>query len=502
MKFSSPSEHRPQQASSEIVFPADLQGKRVLLATESLGPVNGVSRTTASLINYLRENGVQVATVAPRFKGQKKFNSRTCKDPEVRVDGYPLPYNPDLTVAYPLRLDRLFVRSFKPDLIYLASPASVGFQLLLQVRQLDSPPPVLLNFQTDLSAYSEIIFPRPMDHFAVWLLRSVQGFLFNHRAIHTIFYPSGYVRSYLEKAGAPMKKCVHLGRGVDTGLFDPSTRDDDYRKELAPSGEIILVCVGRLAPEKGFKFLSEVAEQLQANGLTFKLLIVGGNRNPAVEDDVRAYFQKLGDRVVFTGFLEGAALARAYASGDIFLHCSITETFGLVVLEAMASGLPVVARDCGGPSEIVVDQKSGYLIPPDDLNAFVASVESIARDTGLRRELSEAARVIALDTTWRKINNRVACQLAEALKMPPPYVRRPIRNWILSHAVTFTSSLIVATKLNAAIGLICFMWMIAVLPLLIHGNSVFPATWLRFHTFPTFRSLGNGVSNYLKLKGR
>jgi len=494
---------QPQAAKpSEIVFPAELKGKRILLATESLGPVNGVSRTTRSLIHYLRENGAHVAIVAPKFKG-RGLNPNSSNDPEVRVSGYPLPYNPDLTVAYPLRLDRIYEKSFQPDLIYLASPASVGFQFLLQIRQLASPPRVLLNFQTDLSAYSEIIFPRPMDYFAIWLLRAVQGFLFNHKAVYTIFYPSSGVRDYLKKAGAPSNKLVHLGRGVDTSSFDPSCRDEDYRKEIAPNGELILACVGRLAPEKGFEYLAQVARKLEEKNLSFKLLIVGGNKNPAVEEEVRGFFRELGDRVVFTGFLEGKLLARAYASADIFVHCSITETFGLVVLEAMACGLPVVARDCGGPSEIVVDQKSGYLIPPDDLDGFVGCVEILSHDASLREELAQTARQIACDTTWKKVNNKVAMQLADALNTPaPPRKHTPIRNWISSHLVTFVSSAVVMLRLNAAVGLICFMWIIAVLPLLIHGNSVFPSNWLRFFTFPTFHSLGNIISRWLKLGAR
>ncbi|OCL10630.1 glycosyltransferase family 4 protein [Glonium stellatum] len=497
-----PSQGQQAANASDILFPVELRGKHILLATESLGPVNGVSRTTRSLIHYLRENGVHVAIVAPKFKG-RGLNPNSSDDPEVRVSGYPLPYNPDLTVAYPLRLDRIYERSFQPDLIYLASPASVGFQFLLQIRQLSSPPRVLLNFQTDLSAYSEIIFPRPMDHFAVWLLRAVQGFLFNHKAVHTIFYPSSGVREYLEKAGAPSNKLVHLGRGVDTSLFDPSCRDEEYRKEIAPNGELILACVGRLAPEKGFEYLAQVARRLEEKNLSFKLLIVGGNRNPSVEEDVRGFFRELRDRVVFTGFLEGKLLARAYASADIFVHCSITETFGLVVLEAMACGLPVVARDCGGPSEIVVDQKSGYLIQPEDLDGFVGCVENLMRDSGLRQELARTAREIACDTTWKKINNKVALQLADALNTPtPPRKPSPIRNWISSHLVTFASSAVVMLRLNAAVGLICFMWMIAVLPLLVHGNSIFPSNWFRFFTMPTFRSLGSAISNWLKLKAR
>ena len=447
---------------------------------------------------YLRDNDVQVAIVAPRFKGYLSYKSKNCKDPEVRVHGYPLPYNPDLTVAYPMRLDRIFDRTFRPDLIYLASPASVGFQFLLQTRQLFSPPAVLLNFQTDLSSYGEIIFPKPLDDYAVWLLRVVQGFLFNHKAIHTIFYPSDFVRKYLDKAGAPAEKLVHLGRGVDTALFNTTMRDEQYHKELAPNGEVVLMCCGRLAPEKGFKFLADVITRLEENGTKFKLLVVGGNKSPSVEEDVRRLFLKFGDKVIFTGFQQGAELARQYASGDIFVHCSITETFGLVNLEAMASGLPVVARDEGGPSEIIVDQETGYLIPPHDLESFVVHVEKLINDSNLRATMSATARKVALDTTWNKINNRVAVQLAAALDHNPEPNHRPIRSWVLKHSIAVVSSFIVIMRINAAIGLITFMWLVAVVPLLIHGNSRFPNLRSRVHSLSTWHTRGDVVSGWLQ----
>jgi glycosyltransferase involved in cell wall biosynthesis len=156
-------------------------------------------------------------------------------------------------------------------------------------------------------------------------------------------------------------------------MFNPKKRDENMRKQLAPNGELILVCVSRLAPEKGFEFLSEVVKKLDDRGFKFKLLVVGGNKNPEVVKEIRDMFGHLNEegKVTFTGMLKGEELARAYAVGDLFLHCSITETFGLVVLESMASGVPVIARDEGGPSEIVADGKSGYLVAPHDLETFV-----------------------------------------------------------------------------------------------------------------------------------
>ncbi|KAG9242349.1 glycosyltransferase family 4 protein [Calycina marina] len=410
------------------VFPDFLRGKQILLATESFGPVNGVSKTTLNLVEYLRENGVKVAVVAPDTNSKSKVTSTTSagSQVELRVKGYPLPYNPELSVVYPVQLSTLYSRTFSmpPDLIYLASPASLGFQILLQLRyqQRQRRVPVLLNFQTDLSGYCEILFPAPLDTWAVWVFRMVQGYLFRHGSVKTVFYPSDSVRRYLEKANIQPEKMMNLRRGVDGELFCPSKRCEKLRGKLALNGEVILVTVARLAPEKGFEFMAKCVKQLDAMGVRFKLLVVGGNRNPQVEQDVKNLFGTLVDerKVTFTGFLKGEDLARAYASGDGFLHCSITETFGLVVLESMASGVPVVARDEGGPREMVEHGRTGYLVPPNDLDEFVQRTLALINDTELRKMMGLESRRSAEGQTWESIGNKVAWSMAETLSSPEP----------------------------------------------------------------------------------
>ncbi|KAK4032401.1 glycosyltransferase [Parachaetomium inaequale] len=418
-------------------FPDALRGKRILLCTESFGPVNGVSRTTLMLVNHLRANGADVAVVAPHTR-ETTFTPKqheleapnTTPDPanlpknaNIRISGYPVPYNPELSIVYPVRLSTLYSKSFgtlPPDLIYLASPASLGFQVMLQLRQQapNRQVPILANFQTDLAGYCAILFPPPFSTFAVAAFARVQSFLFNHASVKTVFYPSRFVRRYLEAQQVQGKKLSLLQRGVDTALFCPSRRSEALRSEIAPDGEIVLICVSRLAGEKGFGFLAEAARELDARGLRFKLYIVGGNRNAAVVRDIKGLFGPLvkQGKVVFAGFCVGEKLAEAYASGDIFLHCSVTETFGLVVLESMASGVPVVARNEGGPSDIVRHGETGYLTPPDDLPAFVDRVMALANDDALRTRLSENARRQAEEATWERINNRVAWRMAETIE--------------------------------------------------------------------------------------
>ncbi|KAK3389942.1 family 4 glycosyltransferase [Podospora didyma] len=413
-------------------FPDSLQDKRILLCTESYGPVNGVSRTTRMLVKHLRAHGAVVAVVAPRLGHQPAASKAvpTCTPSKIgrqyftdlRIAGWRLPFSPDLSVVYPVLLSTLYAETFggPPDLIYLASPASLGFQVLLQLRQqpAEKQIPVICNFQTDLAGYCAVLFPPPFNRLATATFNSVQSFLFNHHSVKTVFYPSRFSQKYLEKIGVDDRKLDLLQRGVDTELFNPAHRSDSLREKIAPNGEIILICVARLAGEKGFDFLAKVASSLDEYGLDFKLYIVGNNRNETVEAEIKHLFSDQVEKgnVIFTGLLTGDALATAYASADIFLHCSVSETFGLVVLESMASGMPVIARDEGGPSDIIQEGKTGYLLPPSDVEQFVVKVVRLSRDASLRAQLGKDARLQAEQATWARISNTVAVRMAEVIE--------------------------------------------------------------------------------------
>lgn len=406
-----------------LIFPPALRNKRLLVATESLGPVNGVSRATLSLLEYLRRHSVEVAVLAPRFEAKNgdspvrsEASEASKETAELRLKGFPLPYNPELQVVFPFRLSRVYRRSFQPDLIYLASPASLGGQVLWQLRKRPNPP-VVVNFQTDLAAYARTILPYGINWVSGWAVDSLQSHLLRYPAVRKVLYPSSASRDYLESLKIPKEKLVRVGRGVNTTLFNPAQRDQAWRQELAPNGEIILGCVARLSLEKGFDFLAQVAHKLAADGFAFKLLITGGNRNPMVERSIRNLFGDLvGRQVVFTGQLQGQPLARAYASMDLFVYPSLTETFGQVIQEAMASGLPVIARDQGGPSDIVQPGRTGYLIPPANLDEFVAAIKKLAAQPDLQAEFGRTARQLAVQASWEAINNQIAWLFADALQ--------------------------------------------------------------------------------------
>lgn len=401
------------------------------------------------------------------------------------MTGYPLPFNPELSIVYPVRNSTLYERTFgadaPPDLIYLASPASLGFQVMLQLRQQpkENQIPVICNFQTDLAGYCAILFPAPLSHFAVFAFAAVQSYLFRHSSVKTIFYPSRFVKRYLMSQNVQEKKLDLLTRGVNTDLFNPRQRSEELRKEIAPNGETIFVTVSRIAGEKGFDFLAQAVKEMDARGLPFKLLVVGGNRNPDMEKEVQDMFEPLKEqgKVIFTGFKVGDDLAAAYACGDVFLHCSITETFGLVVLESMASGVPVIARDEGGPSDIVKHGETGFLIPPNDLDGFVTKAMKLAQDNPLRQRMATAARAAACECTWDKINNKVAWRMASTIaeretaqgKTTPALAPSlssaaqqmvPVYGWLMMNDVMrqYVTRTIVDARLMGGLGVIVSFW--------------------------------------------
>ncbi|KAI0521990.1 glycosyltransferase family 4 protein [Xylaria bambusicola] len=456
-------------------FPAPLRNRQILLCSESFGPVNGVSRTTLMIVNHLRSQGVLVSVVAPH--NHTKVNIIPPADPaeaknkycpEVRLTGVPIPFNPELAVVCPVRLSEIYRRTFAgpPDLIYLASPASLGFQVMIQLRQqrTEDQVPLLCNYQTNLAGYYEMLFPTRFAHVASWLFSRIEGYLFRHGSVKTIFYPSMFSRRYLEHiARVQNSKLVVLKRGVNTEGFSPDKRSIELRRAWAPNGELILFTCSRLAGEKGYDFLAQVAAKLAETDLSFKLVIVGNNRNRIVEQEIKGLFEPLIHRgiVIFTGLKVGEDLMTHYASADLFLHCSISETFGLVVLEAMASGVPVIARDEGGPSDTIDHGRTGYLVPPNDLEGFVRRVLELSRDAELRHHFGEACRAQALLATWETIGNKVAWEMLDAIEGREPTTRdiktataRRSAAW----AIEPVASLMVKARICLSLMLIICCW--------------------------------------------
>ncbi len=404
------------QMTKAYPLPEKLMGKNVLVMTESLGPINGVTRATQYLLEYLLAQGARVAAVAPEFENPDTHPLRT-RLPLLRLGGLKLVYNPDLRMVYPFRMSKLYHRTFQPDVIYLASPATLGLQAWWQTRRRGVP--VVANFQTDLASYARRMLPNPLAEPSGWGIDRLTAYFFRDRAIKAALVPSSSSREYLASLKVAPEKLRLVGRGVDGVFFNNKKRNTELRQKLAPNDELLLLCVSRVSYEKGFEFLADAYEamtrQAQAQGIRqkFRLVITGGNSNHTIEHNIQNYFTQRQLDVVFTGPLSGEPLAQMYASGDIFVYPSLTETFGQVIQEAMASGLPVVARKEGGPADIVLPGETGYLPDPVSIEEFTDYTLKLIQDSELRQGMGRAARAYAEERSWDAINQQIAGILAE-----------------------------------------------------------------------------------------
>ncbi|HZY86673.1 MAG TPA: glycosyltransferase family 1 protein, partial [Gemmataceae bacterium] len=313
---------------------------RLTLVTETFPPeVNGVARTLGRWVEAFRARGHCVAVVRPRQRGQPPAPGQ--------VHGLPLPFYPGLRfgVAGPPRLRRLFAER-APDLIHVATEGPLGWATLLAAASLGVP--VASSFHTNFDHY--------LGHYGVGTLRSVAfAYLrwFHNRTAVTLV-PSVATRRRLKAGG--VRRVRLWPRGVDAQAFHPRHRDPELRRALGvEDGAPLLLYVGRLAAEKNLEALLAAFARLRQGRPRLRLALVGDG--PLAEDLRRR--QSLG--VVLAGVQRGAALSRWYASGDVFAFPSCSETFGNVVLEAQASGLPVVGFDCQGVNERVTPGRDGLL---------------------------------------------------------------------------------------------------------------------------------------------
>jgi glycosyltransferase involved in cell wall biosynthesis len=250
--------------------------------------------------------------------------------------------------------------------------------------------PLLGSYHTELGPYAlhltkDLLVSEVLDAYVNWFYRQCAVVLAPTRAIAGALADRGYG-----------SRLLVWGRGVDTDLFAPARRGDALRSRLLGTGETLLLSVGRVSEEKRIGVLLDAFERLRDELPGLRLAVVGDG--PARERLV----QTAGEGVMFLGELRGIELAAVYAGADIFCFPSTTDTFGQVLLEAAASGLPVVAVAAGGAPELVRHGETGLLVPPDDAAAFAAAVLELATQPGVRRRMSAAAETAARERTWRR----------------------------------------------------------------------------------------------------
>jgi glycosyltransferase involved in cell wall biosynthesis len=376
-------------------------GLRVALVSETYPPdVNGVAHTLARLAEGLVDLGHRVTLVRPR-PGSGSVPVVTAGPGEsLQVIGVPLPFYREvrLGLVRPGRLVRLW-RGQRPDVLYIATEGPLGWSALRAARHLGLP--VVSGFHTNFDSYSA-------HYGAAWLLRPLRAYLRHwHNATTLTLVPTERQREALLTAG--FARVEVLGRGVDGRLFHPMHRAPSLRAEwgVAADGPVVLH-VGRLAPEKNLDLLVRAWRAMRACNPDARLVVVG-------DGPARAGLQAALPEAHFAGMRRGMDLVNHFASADLFLFPSLTETFGNVVLEAMASGLAIVAYDVAAAGVLLTDGVSGRLARAGDEAAFVAAACELARPGAPLARYRVAARQHAEGCAWPQVQRRFAALLAAAV---------------------------------------------------------------------------------------
>lgn len=398
---------------------------RVLYCTDTFPPqLNGVSVVTALSVQGLRDRGWEVAVVSPSYPrgSQDVFTGvmhPTDNGSGAIIPSMAAPFYPDLRFAAPSRgVIAQVMEEFRPDLVHCATEFMIGW--MGQQEALRQGIPVVSSYHTDFSRYA-------VEYGLPWLRSTVQRYIGRfHRRSRRVYTPGLAAQEELRALHIPDVEV--WGRGVDTSLFHPRQRDETLRRAHAPDDAFLFLHVGRLAAEKGVERILEAfadARAVIATQRPVHLVIAGsGPREAALRMAAPA-------GVTFVGNLDRAnVLPRLYASADAFLFASHTETLGLVILEAMASGLPVIAALAGGVADHLRDNINGLAYYPGDVAAMAEAMMRVATSDPLARRLGVGARQTAESLSWSEELDRLVESYRAVARLPQarvPVVAVPLR---------------------------------------------------------------------------
>lgn len=375
---------------------------RIALFAETCAPqVNGVAHTLARLLSHLRLRGHQVALVTPHLSPDPAPDA----DLHLQLPAVPAPFYSGIRLGR--TLDRAGARrlaAFAPDLVHVTGEAFVSWSG--RGWALREGVPMVTSFHTDIPAYLADYGFRLLEKQSWAFLRRL------HEHARLTFAPSRATLAQLRANGFHPRLRL-WSRGVDAARFSPAQRDAETRHRIAPGARQVVLYVGRLAAEKRIGVLLDAWEQVR-RGLPggAVLVVVGdGPEGPALR-------ARAGEDVRFTGAITGAALAEVYASADLFVSASDTETFGNTVLEALASGVPAVVADRGGVTEIVRPGKDGLHATAGDPGAFAAAILQLLRAEPLRSRMGAAGREAARSRGWESVLDGLIADYRDAVDIP------------------------------------------------------------------------------------
>ncbi|KAK3081181.1 hypothetical protein LTS18_009348 [Coniosporium uncinatum] len=418
---------------------------RICIVVEVFLPKrDGVTLTVERVINFLHQQRHEVLILAPG-----KSTPSICGYEVVPAAGFPLRFYPGLRYnIFGYNMTKKLL-DFKPDIIQLFDPIMLGLQAFYFCKFFMPRTPMIYTYCTNIPMYTKIFGYPQLSHMQWGMLK------IEHESSKVTMVPSQSVKDDLVNRGFG-GQIIRWPRPVDAERFHPKKKRDDLRalwtgsdlgKNAIPSDKIILLFVSRISWEKGLNTLRNAYEGLDHS--RFHLVVVGdGPARQEFEPDF------LPGEVSFVGWRGGEELAEAYASADIFLFASLTETFGNVLLEAAASGLPIVACDAMGVKDLVIHGKTGFLTPPLDADAMRNSILTIANDPQLKQRMGLEGRDFAEAYTWKFSFDiameayRTAMQKGKEPITPfPVRVWDMLRLWFLNNAMIIIGLLLTAYRL-------------------------------------------------------
>ena len=383
-------------------YPATRPSLRIAVVTETWPPeVNGVAMTLAKLVQGLSHRNHDVQLIRPR---QTKTDSPMSDSSleEVLMRGMPIPRYPELKLGLPSK--KTLVKTWtlrRPDVVHIATEGPLGWSALQAAKVLKLP--VTSDFRTNFQSYSK--------HYGVgWLRKPIVAYLRKfHNATACTMVPTRELMRTLSQNGFANLKVV--SRGVDTKLFNISKRDTSLRSSWGATDDTkVLISVGRMAPEKNLDQVLKTYEALKSTGQAFKLVMVG-------DGPLKDQFQKRYPEIIFPGMLTQSNLAAYYASSDLFIFPSQTETFGNVTLEALASGIPVLAFDCAAARDWVQTGVNGWLVAENNPEGFAAQAVTIFNSKDLLDQITQSTRQQVVHLDWDQIAEQVESVFWDAIRI-------------------------------------------------------------------------------------
>ncbi len=377
----------------------------IAIVTETFPPeINGVAMTFGLIARELGRRGHRVTVYRPH-RADLASRPTNPEFTEVTLPGMPIPGYPLLRLGLPARgkLIRLWTRE-RPDLVHVVTEGPLGASAVTAARRLRLP--VTSSFHTNFHAYTQ-------DYGFALLHRAVLGWLrrVHNRTLRT-FAPTPELCAELGAAG--FRDLAVLSRGVNTEHFSPERRSEALRASWgADAGTPVVIHVGRMAAEKNYGLVFRAFAAMRAANPRCRFVVAG-------EGPLKAQLQREHPWCIFAGFYSREEIGRHYASADIYIHASLTETFGNVLTEAMASGLAVAGFDYAAARQFIRSGENGLTVPCDRPDALIGAAVQLATDEVLRQRLRGSARAALAEQSWSHVVGRFETDLAGVVAQSRP----------------------------------------------------------------------------------